>query len=65
MTLIAPKYQFRGKEATAVAADTSRRISQGPDPRVYDANFKVYGADKFWVALNRKKIKVARCTVSG
>ncbi len=31
--------------------------------RVYDANFKVYGADKIWVALNREKIKVARCSV--
>jgi len=27
--------------------------------RVYDANFKVYGADKIWVALNRENIKVA------
>lgn len=31
--------------------------------RVWKANFKVYGADKVWVALNREKIKVARCTV--
>ena len=31
--------------------------------RVYDANFTVYGADKIWVALNRDKIKVARCSV--
>jgi putative transposase len=31
--------------------------------RVWKANFKVYGADKIWVALNRDKIKVARCSV--
>jgi putative transposase len=31
--------------------------------RVWKANFKVYGADKIWVALNREGIKVARCSV--
>jgi len=31
--------------------------------RGYDANFKVYGADKIWVALNRENTKVARCSV--
>ena len=31
--------------------------------RVYDDNFKVYGADKIWVQLNRENIKVARCSV--
>jgi putative transposase len=31
--------------------------------RVWKANFKVYGADKIWVALKREGIKVARCSV--
>jgi putative transposase len=31
--------------------------------RVGKDNFKVYGANKVWVALNREGIKVARCTV--
>ncbi len=31
--------------------------------RVYKANFKAYGADKIWAALNREGIGVARCTV--
>ena len=31
--------------------------------RVYDDNFKVYGADKIWAQLNRENIKVARCSV--
>ena len=31
--------------------------------RVWDENYRVYGADKVWVQLNREKITVARCTV--
>ena len=31
--------------------------------RVYDENFRVYGARKVWRQLNREGIKVARCTV--
>jgi putative transposase len=31
--------------------------------RVWEANFKVYGARKVWRQLNREKIEVARCTV--
>jgi putative transposase len=31
--------------------------------RVYDDNFKVYGARKLWLELNREGIRVARCTV--
>jgi len=31
--------------------------------RVWKANFKVYGADRIWVALNREEIQVARCSV--
>lgn len=31
--------------------------------RVWEANMKVYGADKVWRALHREKQAVARCTV--
>ena len=31
--------------------------------RVYEANFKLYGARKVWRQLNREDIEVARCTV--
>jgi len=32
--------------------------------RVWEDNFKVYGARKIWIALNREGIRVARCTVA-
>lgn len=31
--------------------------------RVHEANFRVYGARKVWLQLNREGIEVARCTV--
>ncbi len=31
--------------------------------RVWNANWRVYGADKVWRQLNRERIEVARCTV--
>jgi len=31
--------------------------------RVWNANMRVYGADKVWKQLNRERIEVARCTV--
>jgi transposase InsO family protein len=31
--------------------------------RVYDENFRVYGADKVWLQLGREGIEAARCTV--
>ena len=31
--------------------------------RVWEANMRVYGADKIWRQLNREKVAVARCTV--
>lgn len=32
--------------------------------RVWDENFRVYGARKIWLQLNREEIEVARCTVA-
>jgi putative transposase len=31
--------------------------------RVWNDNYRVYGADKIWAQLNREEIRVARCTV--
>jgi hypothetical protein len=31
--------------------------------RVFDENFRVYGAHKVWTQLNREGLRVARCTV--
>ena len=31
--------------------------------RVYEANRRVYGADRVWAQLNREGTRVARCTV--
>jgi putative transposase len=32
--------------------------------RVFEANFRVYGARKVWWQLGRERIRVARCTVA-
>jgi putative transposase len=36
---------------------------RGEIRRVYDDNYKVYGARKVWIELRREGIRVARCTV--
>lgn len=32
--------------------------------RVWDENYRVYGARKVWLQLNREEIEVARCTIA-
>ena len=39
------------------------RWLKGEIRRVYEANFRVYGAEKVWKQLKREGIAVARCTV--
>ena len=39
------------------------RVLRGEIQRVYEANFRVYGARKIWRQLGREGIAVARCTV--
>ncbi len=51
-----------------VNREPSRRQSRdevlkGEIARVHTANYGVYGARKVWLALNRKGVAVARCTV--
>jgi transposase InsO family protein len=65
---IAPSTYYESK---AREADPSRLPSRaqrdielsGEIQRVYDENFRVYGARKVWRQLNREQFAVARCTV--
>ncbi|WP_244101062.1 IS3 family transposase [Burkholderia gladioli] len=65
---IAPSTYFRRADQRADPAKQSARARRDAElrpeiQRVYDANFKVYGADKVWKQLKREGIEVARCTV--
>jgi len=60
---IAPStyYDARGREPTA--AERRDEVLAGEVARVHAQNFGVYGARKVWLALNRERHAVARCTV--
>ena len=65
---IAPStyYECKAREVdpTRLPARARRDIALSGDiQRVYDENFRVYGAYKVWRQLNREQISVARCTV--
>ncbi len=65
---IAPStyYECKAREVdpTRLPARARRDIAlAGEIQRVYDENFRVYGAYKVWRQLNREQITVARCTV--
>ena len=65
---IAPStyYECKAREVdpTRLPARARRDIALSGDiQRVYDENFRVYGAYKVWRQLNREQITVARCTV--
>ncbi|TDG01242.1 hypothetical protein E1N52_43150 [Paraburkholderia guartelaensis] len=66
-------YEY-GASASGIVLQTFRHAKQSARARrdaelcveiqrVYDANFKVHGADKVWTQLKREGIEVARCTV--
>ena len=65
---IAPSsyYEYKAREANPERlpprAQRDIRLSDEIE-RVYDENFRVYGARKIWRQLNREHIAVARCTV--
>src|ERR1700733_15963056 len=44
-------------------AELDRRLKWPEIQRVWQANMRVYGADKVWKQMNRERIAVARCTV--
>jgi transposase InsO family protein len=65
---IAPSTYYESKarevDPARLPARARRDIAlSGEIQRVYDENFRVYGAYKVWRQLNREQISVARCTV--
>jgi putative transposase len=65
---IAPStyYEYKAREVDPerLPQRAQRDIKlSGEIERVYDENFRVYGARKVWRQLNREHIAVARCTV--
>ena len=65
---IAPStyYEFKARqvEPSRLPARTKRDAELCSEiQRVYQANFKVYGARKVWRLLRRERVEVARCTV--
>lgn len=60
---IAPStyYEQVNRPATAAEWRDARLVNE--IHRVYRDNYKVYGARKVWLTLNREGIPVARCTV--
>jgi putative transposase len=65
---IAPSTYYAHAAVRANPAKASARVQQdlalmAQIRRVYDANFRVYGARKVWRQLDREGVVVARCTV--
>jgi transposase InsO family protein len=65
---IAPSTYYEAKSRQADPSRLSARAQRDtvlkPEiQRVYDENFRVYGAKKVWRQLHREKWEVARCTV--
>jgi transposase InsO family protein len=65
---IAPStyYEQKARQANPTQAPVRvrrDRFLRDEIQRVWDENFKVYGARKVWRQLNREGIRVARCTV--
>jgi len=66
---IAPSSYYESKAREADPRRAPPRVQRdaelrGEIRRVWDANFRVYGARKVWLQLNREGIAVARCTVA-
>lgn len=62
---IAPStyYAALARARTPSAQQRRDEVLRNEISRVHSANYKVYGARKVWLALNREGIPVARCTV--
>ena len=52
----------RNPDLRCARANTDDTLKQEIQ-RVWQANMRIYGADKVWKQLNRERIAVARCTV--
>jgi transposase InsO family protein len=65
---IAPSVYYEQKARQTDPARIPKRVGRdiamsGQIRRVYESNFKVYGARKVWRQLKREDVEVARCTV--
>ena len=60
---IAPSTYYAAKKRSPAQRTLRDEYLKVHIERAWKENFKVYGADKIWVALNREKIKVVRCSV--
>lgn len=65
---IAPSVYYEHKRREAEPERLPKRIRRDAEltpeiTRVYEENFRAYGARKVWLQLNRERIAVARCTV--
>ena len=57
------RHAARQRDPRLLPARAQRDAALMPQVRVYDANLRVYGADKVWRQLLREGVAVARCTV--
>ena len=60
-------YEHKAKERDPDRRSDRAKRDEALKPeiqRVWDENFKVYGARKVWLQLNREEFEVARCTVA-
>jgi len=60
---LAPSTYWSAKRRPASARSIRDEELKVEIRRVYDENYRVYGAPKIWAQLNREGIEVARCTV--
>ena len=60
---IAPSSYYTAKTRPPSARSLRDEQLKTEIVRVFDANYRVYGADKVWAQLHREGIRVARCTV--
>jgi putative transposase len=60
---IAPSTYYDHRDRAPSRRQARDEVLKGEIERVHADNYGVYGARKVWLALNRKGIAVARCTV--
>jgi putative transposase len=60
---VAPSTYYAARARAPSARSRRDAELQREIRRVFEANYRVYGADKVWAQLNREGVRVARCTV--
>jgi transposase InsO family protein len=59
----APATYYAASSRPTSARELRDRELRPQIQRIWEANFRVYGADKVWAQLRREGFSVARCTV--